>query len=100
MQLPRLIGGASFLRGMVRGYAMAHVNTVIRSINLDGETICVDIFKRPDGSFGFDEFRRDPEDGRGWYSIGHHGDREFETAEAALTAARDSVGWLADTLDR
>jgi hypothetical protein len=23
---------------------------------------CVDIFRRPDGSYGFEEFRRDPED--------------------------------------
>ncbi|HEY2564091.1 MAG TPA: hypothetical protein VGI44_10300, partial [Acidimicrobiales bacterium] len=23
---------------------------------------CVDIFSRPDGTFGFEEFRRDPED--------------------------------------
>ncbi|ATG43292.1 hypothetical protein PhaeoP18_01333 [Phaeobacter piscinae] len=44
---------------------MAHINKVIRSINLDGELICTDIFQRPDGSYGFDEFRRDPEDGRG-----------------------------------
>jgi len=74
---------------------MAHANTVIRSINLPGETVCVDIFQRPDGSYGFDEFRRDPEDGRGWFSIGHHGHRIFETPEAALDAARGAVAWLA-----
>jgi len=48
---------------------MAHENKVIRSVNLDGETICVDIFQRPDGTYGFDEFRRDPEDGRGWSGV-------------------------------
>lgn len=73
---------------------MAHINKVVRSINLDGETICVDIFHRPDGSFGFDEFRRDPEDGRGWYSIGHHGHHRFSTQELAMSAARESVHWL------
>jgi hypothetical protein len=73
---------------------MAHANKVIRSINLDGEAVCVDIFVRPDGSFGFDEFRRDAEDGRGWFSIGHHGAEEFDTPEAALHAARLAVGWL------
>lgn len=78
---------------------MAHVNKVVRSINLDGETICVDIFVRPDGSYGFDEFRRDPEDGRGWYSIGHHGDREFESAEAALDEAMRMVGWLRTAIE-
>lgn len=80
---------------------MAHKNTVIHSINLDGETICVDVFQRPDGSFGFDEFRRDPEDGRGWYSIGYHGEREkeFLSAEDALTEARRVVAWLGDVID-
>ena len=78
---------------------MAHKNKVIHSINLDGETICVDVFQRPDSSFGFDEFRRDPEDGRGWYSIGYHGEREFLSAEDALTEARCVVAWLADVMD-
>lgn len=78
---------------------MAHANKVLRSVNLDGETICVDIFVRSDGTFGFDEFRRDPEDGRGWYSIGHHGMRSYSSEEAALRAAVDTVGWLGGALD-
>lgn len=77
---------------------MAHVNKVMRSVNLDGENICVDIFQRPDGSFGFDEFRRDPEDGRGWYSIGHFGGQAFDSYEAALSAAGKQVYWLRDAL--
>ena len=77
---------------------MAHANTVILSVNLDGETVCVDIFERPDGSFGFDEFRRDPEDMRGWFSIGYHGDKRFETAEDALAHAKQTVGWLDDSV--
>ena len=75
---------------------MAHTNKVIRSINLDGETICVDVFLRPDGSYGFDEFRRDPEDGRGWYSIGHHGAACFGTFDQAFAAAKEKVSWLTD----
>ncbi|MEM9477412.1 MAG: hypothetical protein AAGA71_19140 [Pseudomonadota bacterium] len=77
---------------------MAHINRVIRSINLDGDMICVDVFVRPDGSYGFDEFRRDPEDGRGWYSIGHHGSARFGSFEDALEAAKDTVAWLKDAL--
>ncbi|TYB82557.1 hypothetical protein [Maritimibacter fusiformis] len=77
---------------------MAEANTILRSINLDGETVCVDIFARPDGSFGFDEYRRDPEDGRGWFSIGHHGTQAFDSADAALRAARQAVAWLDDAL--
>ena len=41
---------------------MAHLNKVIRSINAPGDARCVDLFARPDGSFGFEEYRRDPED--------------------------------------
>lgn len=75
---------------------MAHQHKVIRSINLDGDLMCVDIFQRKDDSFGFDEFRRDPEDGRGWYSIGHYGHAVFESADAALLQAKKSVSWLND----
>ena len=78
---------------------MALKNKVLQSINLDGETICVDIFVRPDGSYGFDEFRRDPEDGRGWYSIGHHGAAIFDSYDAALTDAKVKVHWLADVMN-
>ncbi len=77
---------------------MAHVNKVLRSINGQGATICVDIFQRPDGSYGFDEFRRDPEDPRGWYSIGHFGDQVFGTEDAAVAAALEAVGWLRDAM--
>lgn len=77
---------------------MAHANKVIHSINLPGDNICVDVFRRPDGTFGFDEFRRDPEDYRGWYSIGHHGAADFDTADAALGAAKAKVAWLEDAM--
>ena len=73
---------------------MAHANTVIHSVNLQGDAVCVDIFQRPDGSFGFDEFRRDAEDGRGWFSIGHFGAARFDTLEGAIEAAIADVGWF------
>ena len=50
---------------------MPHPHTVLRSVNLPGEHVCVDLFRRPDGTFGFEEYRREPEDGRGWFVIGH-----------------------------
>lgn len=92
-------GGLRPARTQLRDPILAHKNKVIYSINLDGETICVDVFQRPDGSFGFDEFRRDPEDGRGWYSIGYHGEKEFLSAELALKEARRMVSWLANVID-
>ena len=36
---------------------MAHTNRVLRSIETDDGGRCVDLFARPDGSFGFEEYR-------------------------------------------
>ena len=73
---------------------MAHGNTVVQSIN-DAEGLrCVDIFVRPDGWFGFEEYRREAEDPSGWRAIGGHWELRFVTAEAALDAAMVRVGWL------
>ena len=49
------------------GYPMAHENKVMKSINAHDSSICVDIFRRPDGTFGFEEYRRDLEDAMGWF---------------------------------
>lgn len=73
---------------------MAHINRVVQSVNSQDGHLCVDIFERPDRSFGFEEFRRDAEDPRGWYPVGHHGSRRFETPQAAMDAAREAVVWL------
>ena len=40
---------------------LAYKNKVFRSINLHYEHICVDVFLRPNNTFGFDKFSRDPE---------------------------------------
>ncbi len=74
---------------------MSKANRVVRSINMDGEQRCVDIFRRPDGTYGFAEFRRDPEDNRGWYAVGYTSAKVFESEERALSEARRSVSWLA-----
>ena len=60
---------------------------------------CVDIFKRPDGTFGFEEFRRDPEDMGGWTPIAYYSVREFETEADAVADAREAVPWLSEILD-
>ena len=75
---------------------MAHVNRVLRSIELPDGTRCVDVFIRPRGTFGFEEYRRDAEDRRGWFAIGCHDGREFETEKDALAAAYSAVTWLAE----
>jgi hypothetical protein len=60
---------------------------------------CVDIFARPDGTFGYEEFRRDPEDMGAWTPVAYFSEREYPTADAAIAAARTSVGWLGPVLD-
>ncbi len=77
---------------------MAGKNTVLKSINLPGENRCVDIFMRPDGTFGFEEFRRYMEDNRGWFPIGFYGDRVFNSEDEALHDARSEVSWLNDAM--
>lgn len=77
---------------------MADKNRVLKSINLQGESRCVDIFLRPDGTFGFEEFRRDSEDNRGWFPIGFFGDRVFENEDDALLEAQSKVSWLNDAM--
>ena len=60
---------------------------------------CVDIFSRPDGTFGFEEFRRDPEDMGAWTPVAYYSEREYATEDDARAAARDAVPWLASVLD-
>jgi hypothetical protein len=60
---------------------------------------CVDIFVRPDGTFGFEEFRRDPEDMGTWTPIAYYSAQEFIAQQDAIEAAREVVPWLADVLD-
>lgn len=56
----------------------------------------MDFFRRPDGRYGYEECWRDPEDGRGWSVVGHHGARVFATDMAALAAAHETVAWLVE----
>lgn len=56
---------------------------------------CVDLFRRPDGSFGFEEFRRDVEDAGGWTPVAYHSGVAYPTREAAWSVAIERVAWLA-----
>lgn len=69
---------------------------VLRSIENDHHDRCVDLFRRPDGSFGFEEFRRDVEDRGRWTPVSFFSGGSHPTEEAALRAARSAVRWLPD----
>ena len=59
---------------------------------------CVDLFRRPDGSFGFEEFRRDVEDAGAWTPVAYYSAAAYPSDEAALEAAIRSVIWLAEAV--
>ncbi len=60
---------------------------------------CVDIFWRPDDTFGFEEFRRDPEDMGTWTPVAYFSAGRFTTEDGARAAAARAVPWLARLLD-
>ena len=73
--------------------------SVVASLSTPAVDRCVDIFRRPDGTFGFEEFRRDPEDMGNWTPIAYYSGREFANEAEAIAAARDVVAWLPAVLD-
>ncbi len=74
---------------------MAHANRVLRSIETGDGGRCVDVFVRANGTFGFEEYRRDAEDARGWFPIGFHAGNVYRTEAEALAGATQTVAWLA-----
>jgi hypothetical protein len=71
---------------------------VVRSLEDADGFRCVDIFVRPDGSYGFKEFRRDPEDAGRWTLIGDYSHHSYATTDAALREAATSLPWLAASI--
>ena len=57
---------------------------------------CVKIIRQPDGGFGFQEFRRDPEDAGRWTLVSETPTGHLATKAQALEAAWAGVAWLRD----
>ena len=70
-------------------------NKVLASLENAHGDYCVDVFRRDDGSFGFEECRRDPEEGR-WRSLQRYSSLIFASEAEALAQARMRVPWLAN----
>jgi hypothetical protein len=60
---------------------------------------CVDLFQRPDGSFGFEEFRRDVEDAGAWTPVAYYSRAAYASNEAALEVAVTRVVWLGEAVE-
>jgi hypothetical protein len=59
---------------------------------------CVDIFSRPNGTFGFEEFRKDPEDMGAWTPVRYFSGLEYPTEDAVIEAAMSAIPWFARRL--
>jgi hypothetical protein len=59
---------------------------------------CVDLFRRPDDTHGFEEFRRDVEDAGAWTPVQYYSAASYPSSQAAVSAAISAVVWLADAL--
>jgi hypothetical protein len=67
---------------------------VLTSLENSARDRCVDIFVRADNTFGFEEYRRDPEDVSGWFPLHRYSHQVFSTAEDALAQAKSTVAWM------
>ena len=67
---------------------------VVLSINNFDKSRCIDIFKREDNSFGYEEYRRDLETNEGWYTVGFLEHLKFTNEEEAYTNACNNILWL------
>jgi hypothetical protein len=68
---------------------------VVESLENPQHDRCVDVFTRPDGSFGFEEFRRDAEDAGAWTPISYFSGMRYASGDEVLAQAARQVAWLA-----
>jgi hypothetical protein len=68
--------------------------TAIKSIE-DAERLrCIDLIAHADGTFGFKEFRRDPEDAGRWTLISDYSALNCTTEEEAWRRAAAAIRWF------
>lgn len=69
---------------------------VFSSVENDEHDRCVDFFYRPDGTHGFEEFRRDVEDAGAWTPTQFFSAKTYSDAAEAESQARRSIEWYRD----
>ena len=67
---------------------------VLESVQYSAEGLCIDFFEHPDGGYGFEQFRRDPEDQGSWTQLSYFSAQRFPTVPEAITAAEAAIEWL------
>lgn len=67
---------------------------VLRSVETADGDRCVDIFRRADGSYGFEGYRRDAEDTGGWFRVTQFGEQRYSSESAAVGAAQRVFPWF------
>jgi hypothetical protein len=67
---------------------------VVNSFDNDEKNRCVDIVQDLDGNFGFQEFRREPEDISGWFLIRDSLPIHFSSEAEAIKGAQKGVKWF------
>jgi hypothetical protein len=72
-------------------------STVLVSFEAEDAAQCVDIFEREDGTFGFEQFRREFDGASRWQSLSKYSQLSFASGEEALRSARQRVPWLDPT---
>jgi hypothetical protein len=72
--------------------------TVFVSVENSEHDRCVDIFRQADGSYGFEEFRRDIEDSGRWTPVQYYSSGAYASSGDALNTAERCVPWLIDVL--
>jgi hypothetical protein len=67
---------------------------VLQSLHNLTQDHCVDVFVRDDGSYGYDEYRRDYEDGGRWFSLHRYSHLVFDTQADVHKHVEETVVWV------
>ena len=67
---------------------------VLASLESEDGGQCVDFFIRPDGSFGFEQYRREYDGQSGWQCLSKYARQSFVSGQEALRVAKQQVPWL------
>jgi hypothetical protein len=71
-------------------------SAVVTTLHNESGDRCVKVIRHAEGRFGFQEFRKDPEDAGGWTLVSDARGSIHATEGHAQAAARAGVGWLRD----